>query len=67
LRTALDKYVSIYIILFGTPILRNDVSEQALYCNNIISDPIFISIQTAQLTHISYIRVFSKNNFSDEV
>jgi hypothetical protein len=53
-------------MLFGTPILRYDVTEQALYCN-IISDPIFISIETAQLTRISYICVFSKNNFSNEI
>jgi len=47
--------MSIYIILYGTPILRNDVTEQAFYCNIIISDPNFISTETAQLTHISYI------------
>jgi hypothetical protein len=67
LRTAPHKYISIYIILFGTPTLRNDVTEQALYCNNTINDPIFISIETALLTRISYFCVFFLNNFSEEV
>jgi len=67
LLTAPHKYISIYIILFGTPTLRNDVTEQSLYCNNIINDPIFISIETAQLTHVFHFCAFSKNNFSEEV